>query len=70
MGEQNPDFSSTSKKDTSNVWAVLPILLSHINTPPAPQAPGHDSVCGSRKMKWLEHWTDGIGRRKPKAPAC
>lgn len=55
MGERGPDFSSTLKKDPSNAWTVLPILLSHVNTRPAPQTSGHDSVCGSRKMKWLEH---------------
>lgn len=70
MGEQGPDFSSTLKKDTSHIWTVLPILLSLINTHPAPQALGHNSVCGPRKMKWLEDRTGGIRRRKSKVPAC
>lgn len=70
MGEQGPDLSSTLKKDTSNIWTVLPILLSLINTHPAPRAPGQNSVCGFRKMKWLEDRTGGIRRRKSKVPAC
>lgn len=70
MGEQGPDFSNTLRKDTSNIWAVLPILLSLINTQPAPPALGRNSACGHRKMKWLEVRTDGMRRRKSQVPAC
>lgn len=69
MGEPGPDFNSTWKKNTSNIWTVLPTLLSLINIHPAPQALGHHSVCGPRKMKWLEDRTGGIRRRKSKVPA-